>query len=54
MLRKFKQDRVVGGEEVVGEVLAQLAERSAAILALLTPAEKTGGCFFVSSPATCV
>lgn len=49
-LRKLKQDRVVGGEEVAGEVLGQLAGRCAAALALFTPAQKTGGRFLVSSP----
>lgn len=49
-LRKLKQDRVVGGEEVVGEVLAQSAGRCAAALALFTPATKTSGRFLVSSP----
>lgn len=45
-LGKFKQDMVVGGEEVLREVLAQLA-----ILALFTPAHKTWWvCFPVSSP----
>lgn len=37
----------MGGEEVVGEVLAQLAGRCAAVLALFTPAQKTGGRFFL-------
>lgn len=50
-LGKFKQDMVVGGEEVLREVLAQLAGRYAAILALFTPAHKTWWvCFPISSP----
>lgn len=40
----------MGGEEVAEEVLAQLAGRCAAVLALFTPAQKTGGCLPVSSP----
>lgn len=46
-LGKLKQDGAVGGEEVLGEVLTQLAGRYAAILVLFAPAHKTGGCVFL-------